>query len=449
MIRQIFRHDLGSVMARITLHFSQIADGDVLAAIGDTLRQRYEAGDQVIALVAALEGVEDLLQQSIALGSYLSVYNKLQSIHSNVARRLVREPQDRSLLLQDLDDMLDSYRWLGNALVNRSPTAAETATILGLGERLCARLLSAYLQFQGLNCLLLNPQELIVTNEEYDAATIYAAQTQNQCAHRLTPQLKGQVIAVMGTCGGGTSEGQVTRLIPANCYRAACLIAATTDCSGLWFMGQRDGLLMADPDLLRSPATVPVLPVRLLDDLVAYGLSTPSAQVLTSAVAAQVPIYLRNLNNPDHPGSYVHPDNEVDAPVVLASQHRMHHLAVEANYEREDILRVLRTRRLTILDVEQGFLIPAAQLNSARDMLRDLLPGAKFVISDDSGALITLIGADLDLESLVQHRLERAGIGPLRLLKTSGVPGRWHLSALIRLEQIEMAVECLYTMLRD
>jgi hypothetical protein len=82
-------------------------------------------------------------------------------------------------------------------------------------------------------------------------------------------------------------------------------------------------------------------------------------------------------------------------------------------------------------------------------MLRDLLPGAKFVISEDSGALISLIGADLDLEALVQHRLERAGITPLRLLKTSGVPGRWHLSALIRLEQIEMAVECLYDMLRD
>ena len=160
-------------------------------------------------------------------------------------------------------------------------------------------------------------------------------------------------------------------------------------------------------------------------------------------------MYLRNLRNPDHPGTYIHPVSTDEMPMLLISHAKVHHLAVSgAGIEREDVLRLLRGKQITILLTERGYLVPARHLTHARSLLRDLLPDAQYGLSEDSGALITLIGMDLDLAPLVESRLARAQIAPLRLLKTCGAGPRWYISALVSLNQLELAAARLRELIR-
>src|SRR5690606_37239525 len=107
------------------------------------------AGDQALVVTGAPADVTAMLADSIRLSSYPRVYNRLLSQFQSLARTLVRAENDRRLLIQDITDMLDSYRWLGRSLVNRAPTPAEAAGIVALGERLMARLLTSHLQHRG------------------------------------------------------------------------------------------------------------------------------------------------------------------------------------------------------------------------------------------------------------------------------------------------------------
>ena len=248
-------------MTRIVMVFDRLVDGDMLTQAGDVLRQSYEEGHQLLAVIPAIAGVSEQLQQSIDLGSYERTQNKLLSIHSTLARRMVRTQQDRSLLIHDMDDMLGSYAWMGRAMINRQATAAEAAAILATGERLSARLLTAYLQHEGIRATTVNSQEVIASAGDILAAIPDAAATASQCRSKIAPLLSNRTVVIMGGGSGGTAEGQVTRIQADKLSAAYSLLAASCEAGGLWLMQQRSGLMIADPEEVPEAQSIPVLPL--------------------------------------------------------------------------------------------------------------------------------------------------------------------------------------------
>jgi aspartokinase len=148
------------------------ASGEEISRVGGLLAERAGNGARTIVVVSAMPGVTDLLFDSIRLRNYSSVYTKLLTSHQSAARRALRAEGDRKAAIQDVTDMLDSYRWLGKSLMNRTPTPVETEIIGLLGERLCARLLAANIQSRGVRSVTLNAGELLVADAEATRARV-------------------------------------------------------------------------------------------------------------------------------------------------------------------------------------------------------------------------------------------------------------------------------------
>lgn len=142
-----------------------LESGDTIYQIATALT-RQAAETKIIAVVAAMTGVTDMLLDSIRLGNYSSIYTKLLALHTSAARRQGRDETARKFLIQDVTDMLDSYRWLGKSMANRTPTVSESASITFLGEKLCARLLAMSIQNQGVRTVTLNASEVLVLNAQ-------------------------------------------------------------------------------------------------------------------------------------------------------------------------------------------------------------------------------------------------------------------------------------------
>ena len=200
-------------MSLIVMTFGPAAvQGDGLLAIGDTLRQSQQAGNAIVAVVDALPGVANLLQQGIELGNYSRIYNKLNSIHGTMARKLIREARDRAHLLQDLEDILGSYQWLGRSIVGRQPTPAEAVTMLATGQRLSAHLLAAYLQHRGLQTRTLHSHEFLITDDDSGTATIDMERSRQRCAELMTPLIDSGALVIVACTGGSNGDNQPTGL---------------------------------------------------------------------------------------------------------------------------------------------------------------------------------------------------------------------------------------------
>lgn len=259
----------------LVMAFGQLPDGNTILQAAEVLRQYPGA----VAVVPPLAGTGDLLAESIQLSSYARIYNKLASIHHSAARTLIREERDRTLLLQDITDMLDSFRWLGRSLQNRGPTPAEAAHILNMGERLAARLLTSHLQHRGVRATLLHSADVLHGEGAVDA--------------RVAALCAEGVIPVVGAGAALTAPGVTARLADPGAIHTGARLAASLGAEALWLW----------LDLVDAPPTS-IAPAALA----ALAHTRPAA--LLPALDIALPIRLCDLNRPDWTGAELRIDPE-------------------------------------------------------------------------------------------------------------------------------------------
>ena len=429
----------------ITMTFGAqaVPDSSALAQVADVLQHYRQAGKPVIAVLSALPGVTALLRESIQLGSYARTHNKLLSIHTSAARKLVRQPQDRSLLIQDITDILETYNWMGRSMINRSPTPPEAATILAIGERLSARLLTGHLQNRGMAAVHLT--DIVITSDAYLEAVPDVVVVRTRFSEKIQPLLNEGYTVVIGSSLGMTPEGKTTRLSAEGPYQTGSLLAASSGASGLWFMTSRDGILTADPALVPQAESLPVLPMALLDVLAQHGLDVPTEADLQPVVAAQIPVYIRNAFNPTHPGTYIQPhtDSAADPLPVIIARSQMRLLTVSGDdLDMAAARSALNAEQIPVLvdDSTAGsllFFLRTDHANIARLVLGQALPGARMSLDSGRTGLITLINTDAASAALLARHLDF----PAQTYRVNG-----HAALTVPDESVKIAVEKIHNL---
>lgn len=427
----------------ITMIFSARAlpDGGGIWQAADVLIQHQQAGSRLIAVVSALPGVSELLRESVTLGNYARVHNKLLSIHTSAARKLVHDTRDRTLLIQDISDMLETYNWMGRSMVNRSPTPSEAATMLSVGERLSARLLAGHLQNRGVRAV--HPGEMIVTDLDYLAAKPDIQATGRRCAEKLKPLLNEGYIVIASSGAGVAPEGKLTRLNAP--HVTGGLLAANSGAASLWYLTDQDGILTADPKLVSAAQTVPVIPINTLRDLADYGLPVPSGEDIAPAAAAHIPIFIRNLSNPTHPGTYIQPHVSAYTelmPVIVARRNvRWLNVSIPGGDAHAGI-QALQSEGIRVLvgqamNDSVNFFMNAQQVNIGRLALAGAYPAARIQTDSSHSALVGLIGMDTDSAMYLARHLN----SPAQVLTVQG-----HPALLIPDETVEASVEKIHNL---
>ncbi len=444
-------------MNPIVMSFGPAAlrDGDSLLQAAEVLHQYQQNGQRIVAVVAALAGVNEMLTESLQLGNYTRVHNKLLSSHQSTARKLVRDERDRTLLLQDLSDILGSYHWLGRSMVNRGPTPAESATMLAIGERLTARLLASYLQSHRQQATVVNASEIIITDELFPAAMPDIEATRARLQPRLLPHLEEGKLVLVGGNSGGTLDGRHTRL-PAGVHQSGALLAAAIPSSGLWLWSDRDGIMTADPVLVANARTLNALSAADLDELARYGMNVPSAAALAPVLAAQIPVFMSNIYNPAQPGTYIQPDSRAQDVRILVAKDRLRLIRVGGDHlnAQRGAAALARQNTQPIMAAEPPdtllYFVNAAEVNSARLTLEDTFRAQQATCSVAEGqlGLVTVIGgtqANPHLHEQVETALRASDI-PLRQIVQTMNSSAEHagLSAVVDSEMLRPALNAVH-----
>lgn len=190
--------------------------------------------------------------------------------------------------------------------------------MLATGELLSSRMLAAVLAVEAPDTVWVDPRDLVRTDSSFgrakpDLAAIRRAAGEALAAHRAAGRR-----TVTGGFVGRDPQGRTTTLGRGGSDYSAALLAAALGAGELVIWTDVDGILTADPRRIPAARHVPRISYAEASELAFFGAKVLHPATLGPAVAAGIPVVIRNSFRPEHPGTRVVPDGESGGAGVRA-----------------------------------------------------------------------------------------------------------------------------------
>lgn len=264
----------------------------------------------IVVVTSALSGVTDLLLESArqAIRCELDAVNQtaaeLRRRHFEMtaslaseagARRAAEEQVDR--LVAEFSQLLQAISVLGEA----TPRAMDA--VASLGERLCLPVLTAAMASAGIPCQAVEATRLIVTDDHFQSAHPDMPATNQLSQQALLPLLEAGKTAVTTGFIAATPGGVTTTLGRGGSDYSAAILGAALPAQDVWIWTDVDGVMTADPRLVPTARTIPVLSFREIGELAYFGAKVVHPKTIRPVIEAGIGLRVCNTFNPSHPGT--------------------------------------------------------------------------------------------------------------------------------------------------
>jgi aspartokinase/homoserine dehydrogenase 1 len=299
---------------RLTLKFGGTSVGSAAAmrqaaAIVVDLRRR---GHEVVVVTSAMSGVTDLLLGSAAAavsGDRLTVVEHMATIrakHEGAADALALTGDERHLALDPITARLGELSLLCDALAVLGEASPRALDAVGaLGERMSIHLLAAALRREGAVAHPIDAARVVRTDDTFQAAVPLMDETTRLAAHELGPLLAAGEVPVVTGFIGATADGVVTTLGRGGSDYSGAIIGAATGSDEVWIYTDVDGVMTADPRVVRGVRTLESLSYLEMSELAYFGAKVLHPKTILPALERGIPIRIKNTFNPGHPGTLV------------------------------------------------------------------------------------------------------------------------------------------------
>lgn len=211
----------------------------------------------------------------------------------SVARRVVED------LFAELTSLLE-----GVALL-REQSERTYALLSSFGERLCAPLFAARLRMHGAAGLALDARKFIHTDDNYRSAHVELDRSLKAIREDVgTPLAQGKVPVITGFLGS-TDGGITTTLGRSGSDFTATLVGQALAASEVCIWTDVDGILTADPRLVREARTLSAVSYREAAEMSYFGARVLHPRAILPAMTANIPIVIRNTFAPEKAGTRV------------------------------------------------------------------------------------------------------------------------------------------------
>lgn len=274
----------------------------VFSAMGSTTDRLVKLGE-----LAAVGNAEESLQ----------LVSELQAHHRELISELFASDAARGNVLGTIDPMFDRLREMVRSvavLADLSPSVS--ARILGFGELLSTRILTAFLRESGLRVEWTDARELIVTDERHLDAEPLFAETNDRVRERLGPLLDSGVCPVTQGFIARSPQGTDTTLGRGGSDFTAALLGAALQAEEIEIWTDVDGVLTADPSLVDQARSIPVMSFQEAAELAFFGARVLHPKTLVPAVEAGVPVRVLNTLRPEGDGTVIVAEPEANGRPV-------------------------------------------------------------------------------------------------------------------------------------
>jgi aspartate kinase len=387
---------------------------------------------QPVVVTSALSGATDALlalAQAAAAGDDAACASQLEALVSrhHEAALAINPEADWSALHQKLELLGAAVQ---DALEQGEPSSVACDSLVAWGERLAVVLVAGALHI--LVCPTLAWDRPIVATDEH--ALPLAGSTRRLAEEALA--LAGKRLLVVPGFIAHKPDGRMTTLGRGGSDYSATLLAAALQAEACWIYTDVDGILSADPRVVKEAQILPTVSPQMAGRLSYSGAKVLHPLSVAPVARLGIPLRVRNTFRPDHPGT------------LITAQPGKHPGTAQAITSRRDLAAILlageglpevahlfgrmcqvmtRAGIEMVLSVHPGtgydpqILVKAAQAAAAVEQLTQEFASEcghgqiQSITVREGQAVCTVIGEELGGAVLaqVQHTLAAEGIAPL------------------------------------
>ncbi|HJQ23424.1 MAG TPA: lysine-sensitive aspartokinase 3 [Blastocatellia bacterium] len=301
----------------IVMKFGGTSVGDAVAInqVAEIVKRRLDRAPVVV--VSAMTRVTDALLNIARVATErryeeaAGLIEELRRRHLETVRALMagREAADsyslewaeRSIDYQfnELTGLARSVATLGE-LTPRSQDA-----IVSFGERLSSVIITAALAARGIPAELVDSRQFILTDKQFTRATPDMAETRRRTRAVLLPVLESQCVPVAQGFIGSTVDGVTTTIGRGGSDYSAALVGAALGAEAIEIWTDVDGLLTADPRVVKAARRIRVISFTEAAELSYFGAKVLHPSTVMPAVEQDIPVHIFNTHNPAGEGTLI------------------------------------------------------------------------------------------------------------------------------------------------
>jgi len=303
---------------------TSVGSAERIAQAADLAVKGAKEGHRVVVVTSAMSGVTNKLIAAAqnAVGGYYhkTVSDDLHEPHRQAIHLLT--PSDaarRREAIEMVRQRIERFETLCKGLTMvRELTPRTLDAISGLGEMMCAPILSCAISERGLTSRSIEATELIVSDDQFGQAEPLMAETRRQTRDKLTPLLERGEIPVVTGFIAATKEGALTTLGRGGSDYTASIIGAALDVDEVWIWTDVDGVMTANPVEAPEARTMREISYSEASELAYYGAKVLHHKTILPVYKQGIPIRILNSFNPENPGTRISVEGHPSARGVKA-----------------------------------------------------------------------------------------------------------------------------------
>lgn len=285
---------------------TSIRDADRIQHVVKILKDRIR-DDEIAVVVSAFGGITDLLlktaeQAVLSNKAYEKQFQEIKDRHLEVIHTLFSgKALDDTL---KITEKYTSRLWdiLHGVYLVRDLAPKSYNQILSYGERLSARIISAYLTSQGIQAEYIDARKVVKTDSNYNAAAVNFRKTNSRIKNRYA---KKTGMWVMTGFIATNDLGETTVLGRSGSDYSAAILGAAVDATEVEIWTDVNGVMTANPRMVQNATTIPSMSYADALEMSHFGAKVIYPPTVQPLMKKDIPIRIKNTFEPDFEGTLI------------------------------------------------------------------------------------------------------------------------------------------------
>lgn len=342
----------------------------------------------LVVVASAMSGLTDALIKSFQRAARGETPQALQTLeyhferHLRVTSILGTSASDgmRLVIGQSRREIIEL---LHDVSSNGRTTAEAQDAMVSQGERLSANLLTIVLTGFGVPAAYVDARRCIITNSEHGNAKPLLEETWEHTCAELQPLLQTKRVPVLGGFIAATKDCVTTTLGRGTSDYSATLFGAALGAREIQIWTDVDGVMSADPCLVKSARTVSQLSYQEAAELARLGARVLHSKMIEPVIEQKIPIRILNSHAPEHSGTVICDGAQTISSAVKAIAHKTNLARIEItstpSFVANGFLRAVRNifdRHHTEMDIvnssKVGVSLACEETRAVPSLIQDL-----------------------------------------------------------------------------
>jgi len=268
--------------------------------------QKY-AKEPTVIVISAMGKITNQLEKLVkayyfAEGDVNLILAEIKNFHLSIVDELF--PNKKSTIYADLENVFVELLWA----LEEAPAFSYDQhydQIVCQGEILSTKIVSAYLNENGIQNTWLDARGIIQTDNSYREGIVDYELSESLVKSTLLPQLNNKAIVITQGFIGGTSENYSTTLGREGSDYTAALLAYFVDARQIIIWKDVPGVLNADPKYFKNTKKIDELSYHDAIELTYFGISVIHPKTIKPLQNKNIPLLVKSFLQPEEKGTVI------------------------------------------------------------------------------------------------------------------------------------------------